>query len=173
MDTNELKRKLRRDRDVLAIVGLGVMAFGIWSVLRSIMVFIIRLPELRAEIAGTERETVSLIIVGVFYLLIILAELRLRLYIGRSARAEGLRGERRTGYLFAAGFLVFFSLLLIVGMLFFFFSSSEIAAAARDAGSIEITSFIVELTSLATLLDMIAASVRVKRMTRELEERQG
>ncbi len=173
MEANELKRKLRRDRDTLAIVGLGVMAFGVWSVIRSVVTFVFQIPELRERFAETGNATAGIIATGVATLLVLAVDLRLRFCIWRSARAEGLRGERKTGYLFAAGILALLSLATLGFILFAAFGTNELAAEARASDEIGVSSFIVELTSLATLIDMIAASVRVKRMTRALEEREG
>lgn len=52
METSELKRRLRRDRDTLAIVGLGVMAFGVRSVIRAAALFLLHVPELRKDARG-------------------------------------------------------------------------------------------------------------------------
>lgn len=173
MESYELKRRLRRDRDTLAIIGLGVMAFGVWSVIRSVAMFILQIPELREQYAATGNATAEIISSGIATLLVLAVDLRLRFYIWRSARAEGLQGKRKTGYLFAAGILALFSLAALGLLLFAAFSTNEMIAEARASNEIGISSFIVELTSLVTLIDMIAASVRVKRMTRALEEREG
>ena len=176
METDELKRRLRRDRDTLAIVGLGVMAFGVWSVIRAVLLFLARIPGLREETMNMEPLERNIAVIGAVaaLLLSVWIDLRLRLYIGRSARAEGLRGEHKTGYLFAAGFLALACLVMLVVMAFFQFSSMEAVRNARESGEgTALSSIIVELTSLITLIDMIAASLRVKRMTRELEGRQG
>ncbi|MBE7008857.1 MAG: hypothetical protein E7422_06950 [Ruminococcaceae bacterium] len=174
METHELKRRLRRDRDTLAIVGLGVMAFGVWSVIRAVVTFVLQIPELREQYAETGNANAVIILSGVAILLLLAVDLRLRFYIWRSARAEGLRGERKTGYLFAAGVLAFVSAATLGFILLAALGTNEaVVEAAKTSDGVGVSSFIVELTSLVTLVDMIAASVRVKRMTRELEEREG
>ncbi len=174
-ETNELERKLRRDRDTLVIVGLGVTAFGVWSAVKTAMLFLFQIPELRAEFGEEGSATLGVVVTGIMMLLILVFDIRLRLFILRSARAEGLRGERKMGYLYAAGILAAFSLISIV-ISACMLAGVRPAIAGNELNSDSedyLTSLIIELTSLVTLVEMIAASVRVKRAARRLEQRQG
>ncbi len=90
--------------------------------------------------------------------------LALRAYIGLSARAEAMRGQRKTAYLFAAGVLIIGQLFLVAAEVWVFFYD--------EMDTDRIVSCFIELTSAVTIIEMIVASCRVKRITKALENRQ-
>ena len=170
MDTRELERELRRNQDTLSSVGLGVMAFGAWSVIETVILFIIQIPKQAAETVESEYVPAFIAVAGVMLLVLLAADLLLRVYVGRSARAEWRQGGQRKGYLFAAGFLALISLASLVFILLSVILPGKFGTGENTD---TVTIAVIELTSLITLIEMIAAGLRVRRIRRELESRQG
>ena len=93
------KMQLRRDENTLMVVGSGVIIFGVWSVLKVLLLETTRLPEMMAEIRledlGFEElglGDLSWVVAAmaiVFILIGLLLDLSIRVFVGLSARAEG------------------------------------------------------------------------------------
>jgi hypothetical protein len=149
--------KLRRYRNLLTISGLGVIAFGLWSVLKTILLFVFREEALAALPDDVLTRVIFFVIVGV----LLLTDFAIRLFIGLSARAEGL--GKKKGY----AYLVFAVLLALA-------SAASVAAIFFDTGTTSIleiiVSVIVEVTSLVAVIELIAAAIHVKRLGKECGE---
>lgn len=151
--------RLRRDRDTLMVAGGGVMAFGFWSVIKSISFLLFNTDYVREQLGDTGEvpEGLLLALTYLFVGLVLLADLAFRLFIGRSARAEA--GGRRRGWVYLAA----------AGILCVMYAVSVPAAFALG-GTTDlldtVISALVDLTSAVMLLELIIAAVRVKREQR-------
>ena len=168
------KMQLRRDENTLMVVGSGVIVFGIWSVLKVLLLETTRLPEMMAEIRledlGFEElglGDLSWVVAAmaiVFILIGLLLDLSIRVFVGLSARAEG-KGKKQ-----GRAYLVLSALLLVVSGLSFcsyIYTYSRGSDQVMDADA----AILVELTSFITLLQMILSAVRVRRARRAEQER--
>ena len=170
MDTRELERELRRNQDTLSSVGLGVLAFGVWSVIKGAVVFVIEVPGQIEAVAEKQDVPATIAFAGVLLALILAIILALRVYIWRSARAESRGSRQKRGFLFAVGLLAAMSLSSLIAIIL------QMVLPGRfetDGSRNQFTAAFIEMTSLVTLVEMITASIRVKRITRELETRRG
>ena len=170
LDTSELERELRRNQDTLSSVGLGVLAFGVWSVIKAAVVFVIQVPEQIEAAVEKQYVPAAIAFAGALLLLILSLILALRVYIWRSARAERQGGRHKRGYLFAVGLLAALSLVSLVGMILQMILPGRFET---DGSRDRFTAAFIEMTSLVTLVEMIVASIRVKRILRELENRRS
>ena len=146
--------KKRRCQDLLMLSGLGVIAFGVWSVLKTILLFIFR-DDLLAEVPD---DTFSRVFVFVFIGLILLIDFSARLFVGLSARAEG--SGKKKGYAYIV-FAVLIALASLTSLVLVFF----------DAGTTSllelVVSVIVEVTSIVVVFEMLAAAFAVKKLRKE------
>ena len=163
-ENDALHIQLRKNQDTLKIVGLGVMAFGAWSIVRAILYTTLQWnsiienmveQELSAKTAGIMYIIVSVMIMAV--------EIAIRLYIGRSAIAEGKGERKRSGYIVVA----FLIALMNLGLMFSFFmllgTRTEISLDA-------LVTMFVELTSTVILLEMCQSAIRVRKLRRQIAE---
>ena len=166
MDT-ELERKkteLRRSRSTLRILGSGVIALSIWSVIRPFLLSkVISLEEITTGLTAGQKAFVY-ILTGLIALVIILLGISLELYVGFSARSEGLGKKKGRGYvivavlLSAAGF--FGTAVGLLQVLKSGFGEGGVLAAAAP--------LLLQLTSSVICAELVFAAIRVKKLSREL-----
>lgn len=153
--------KLRRYRNLLIISGTGVIAFGVWSVVKTILFLTLTPDYLRLDDIGDIGEAeMSLVKIFVFVILgvIMAIELLLRLYIGLSARAEGYGKKKRIVYVVVAAIILVLSLWSIITS----FHVSEYDSLLDMA-----VSLLLELTSAAAFFEVIYASYMVRRLQKK------
>ena len=168
------KMQLRRDENTLMVVGSGVIVFGIWSVLKVLLLETTRLPEMIAEIRledlGLEElglGDLSWVVAAMAIMLVLiglLLDLSVRVFVGLSARAEGKGKKQGRAYLVWSALLLTLSGLSFCSYVYAFFRRSDQIMDADAA-------ILVELTSFVTLLQMILSAVRVRRARRAEQER--
>ena len=97
----DIKKKLRKVQDTLVITGTGVCAFGIWGVISTVMYLIMNKNELADLIEKKDLQH----FIPVFYAILFIAVAAIYavyLFVGLSARSEGLKKKSRYVYLFFA-----------------------------------------------------------------------
>ena len=170
--------KLRKYEHALVISGVGVIAFGIWSIVKATIYFILipleRLSKTKmgddlAELQSlgmTDRGTGYLIAVIILFALVV--DFALRLYIGRSAIRDGRRlKKKRFTYVVLA---MFVSVSLISNLVERCIAlGSDEPTMWSDALTSANVSVVVDITSLFALIEVIVAAIMVRRLRRELE----
>ena len=163
-ENDALHIQLRKNQDTLKIVGLGVMAFGAWSIVRTILYTTLQWnsiienmveQELSAKTAGIMYIIVSVMIMAV--------EIAIRLYIGRSAIAEGKGERKRSGYIVVAFLIALLNLSLMFSFFMLLGTRTEISLDA-------LVTMFVELTSTVILLEMCQSAIRVRKLLRQIAE---
>ncbi|MBQ9679095.1 MAG: hypothetical protein IJV48_00220 [Ruminococcus sp.] len=159
--------KLRRYRNLLTISGTGVIAFGVWSVIKTILFMTLTPDYLRlndiGDIGDIGEAGMTVVKIFAFTVLgvIMAIELLLRLYIGLSARAEGNGKKKRIVYVVVAASLLLLSLWSIITSL----HVSEYGSLLDMA-----VSLLLELTSAAAFFETIYASCMVRRLQKKAKE---
>jgi hypothetical protein len=156
-----MKLRLRRNQNYLVMIGTGVIIFGFWSVIKTIMLLILGSQEVTGfsssvQVYGMPIQTSYLVLI-----LMLAAELAVRLYVGLSARAEGFGAKRGTVYVVFAVLLSLFHLAAIVANIGSQFRAYENPADAA-------VSLLMDLTSLVTLVELINSVFKVRWLSREL-----
>ncbi|MBO4877567.1 MAG: hypothetical protein J5501_06155 [Ruminococcus sp.] len=160
-----MQREIRRCRDHLVSIGTGVSLFGIWTVIRIIMGFILEREYVMEEIQkGTDEDqrlviAVLCFLIAVFLLMI----LGIHLYIGMSARREGLGGKKGNGYLIVTALFILF---------YCFGITAEIVLYDKAFKGISdgIVTVFIDITMLVTLAELMFNAVRVRKLSRQLTE---
>ncbi len=171
-----MERELRQHQSTLAITGIVVILFSIWSVIKVLLISLSSIGiDSSAEAAAQEDAEFAnemaelgidddvmlrtlLIIFAVIFIVIII-DLLLRVYIGRSAIAEAGGKKKRIVYVVFAFILAGFSLYLTTTELLdedLFNSGSGIVST--------VVTMAVDVTSNITLLILAITAIRVKRI---------
>ena len=163
-ENDALQIQLRKNQDTLKIVGMGVMAFGAWSIAKTILYTMLRWNSIMGGMVDQELSAKTAGIIFVIMLVLILAaEIAIRLYIGRSAVAEGNGEKRCPGYIVTAVLISFLGLIMTV--------SAIVIAGSRTELSIDVlVSLFVETTSTVATLEMCWSAIRVRKLRRQLAE---
>ena len=148
------QRELRKYRDTLSITGMGVIAFGIWSILKTVITYAMS-DDYMAELGiKPEAVTVTLIIMSV----IMVGDIILRIVVGISAVKEG-KGIKE-GWFYVIVAMAVFVPASVVSVVTTFIDEPFRYGLLLSAT--------VEATSLVTTVEMLVSAFRVKKLTKEL-----
>ena len=154
-----LQLQLRKKQSNLAAVGLGVIAFGVWSVIKTVLYTALDAGGALSVHAGEPYFLLA------FWILLggaLAVDLALRVHFGRCAIAEGRGEKRKPGYIVLALLMTVFSFAGLAAGLFMMDASADIESA--------LVSLLVEISSDVLLLDMSVSAVQVHRLTRTITE---
>lgn len=161
-NNSEQQIQLRKNQNTLVVVGIGVIAFGIWSVIKSVMLTALNTEEMTSL---AEQGTMVVVLFWVLLGIMLAIELRLRLYVGLAAINEGRGRKKRKAYIVWAFFMALFSALgVTVGLA---------AIRSTEALGTTVVTVIVEITSCVLLVEMALSAIKVKRLSRELKEQEA
>ena len=171
----QIKINLRRQEHTLTIIGLGVILFGFWSMIRAAIEYMLdssmlqsSFDEFMSTLDPAYRESITDFKAGILFLfaslLILSVEMGFRLYIGRSAMAVGKGKNKSILYLVAASVLCIIYILSFISYALALFISSSEDVSLFD----KLVYIVIDLTSIITLADMIIAGIRVRRLRKKL-----
>ena len=156
-----MEREIRRNQNNLVILGTGVLAFGAWTVIRSLALYLIQRSEIERMVASAVPEDLAAMVMAAMtgIIVVVLAiDLIFRIIVGFSARAEGKGRKKHAIYLAAAVLLIVIHAISI---------GTGIAAIFADPEGIveSIIGAVIDFTSAITLVQLIMASVRLRKLT--------
>ena len=155
-----MEKKLRRSQVTLVTLGTGVILFGVWSVVKSLLYFRTGLfTGLDTQVEPELLPYIKLAVV-VIVALFVLADLGIRLKIGRRARAEGMGRRQKNGYLILAALIV---LVNITGDLLGVYYIVE-NGVPEQSGLDYVVSVLVDLSSTVLLAELIVTALRVRKL---------
>ena len=162
--SNEVR--LRKYKHMLVISGMAVIAFGVWSIVKTILYTTAQWNSITEEITVPEANETLAKMVYLFMIAVTMAvEIAVRLYIGRSAIAEGKGERRRPGYIAVAFLIAFLGLALTA-------SAIVIPGIHIELNLDLLASLFVEITSAVITFEMCWSAVRVRKLRRQLAERE-
>ena len=160
-----METELRRKRIELLTLGAGVIAFGVWTVVKFILYLWVTPFDLSELDIDPQMKPVAVALVYAFVVLILAFLQSLRLYVGLSARAEGRGTKRGNAYIVLAALMLVFNVIWFVYLFFDFWGGKMEHQSKLDY----ITSTAVDFTSLLTLADLLYTALRVRKLSYELE----
>ena len=156
-----METELRRRRSELLTLGYGIIAFGLWSVLKTYLYTWVD-PIIKEIDTEEQYKMAATILAYVMISIILAADFGLRLYVGMSARAEGMGKKKGRAYIVVAALMLFVSVMLWLASLGFVQSRAE-----KEALMDYIVSMVVDLTSIAILARLVYNAVKVRQLRRQ------
>ena len=144
--------KTRKTAINLITLGTGVVFFGIWTLVKSLVSFILLDAELHENL--TEE---MILFTKIFFWSLIGVSFILNLYVGLSARALGKGKNTSSFFLVVAGIIVFFRSII---------AAIELIGAFLDYGdtiNLIIAAFI-DITTIVFLVELMVYSIRLKKI---------
>ena len=165
-----MEKKLRKNESNLIASGFATILFGIWLEAKSLLgAFLVTS---NSEVADTldfsdalkEEDPGAMLIVMLILLAVVvgilLAGVLLRIYIGRSADADA-KGRKKKGWAYVV-WAIILAVFDIIGI-----ASTWLAVSRLNLFSTIVTS-LVDIASLAALIDLIISAINVKRLRKAL-----
>ena len=156
--------KLRRNRNTLVVAGMGVVAFGIWSIIKTLMegLFGSLVDEMKELLI--EMPTAVKFFILCFTAIFMLIDVLLRILIGVLAYRNSKREKQSLSILIPAvmvGITSAFSLFVVVHSML-----------VENKFTVDnYVAFFVELTSFSILLELIIVTIDNKRITSRKNKR--
>ena len=165
--------QLRKYQNMLVIIGTGVIYFGVWGYVKLAMYFVTNradLLETFSESMGQETLTPEMLrlFYGVTCALILLIGgiiFAVRLYVGLSARAEGMGHRHNAVYLAVAALIVLIEGGMLIVSVALYFGGNSGGTSFLDM----LATTVVELTSVVLTAEMVVSAVKVRRLKRAMK----
>lgn len=174
-----MEKKLRKNQNNLTILGIGVILFGLWTVVKILLQYTLDRAQVREMVNSIKtgmngkngfQVTDGFIIffILILTLLFLLVIVCLRLYIGISAINEGLGRKKGKGvlYLIVAAIMAISNGISVYGIIMSFTEFSGNFNTVFDKAS----ALVIDASSLIILIEMINASIKVKLLTSKLRK---
>ena len=149
--------KMRRYQNLLTVSGLGVIIFGLWTVLKTILLLFMQEDMLDDLPDGLFYRVLFFTLIGG----VLLIDFLIRLFVGLSARAEGFGKKKGYGYIVVA---ILIAIASLASLVLIFFDTA-------DRSILElIVSFIVEGKSKIAPVELLVAAFTVRKLKTEIGE---
>ena len=179
MDTTQasMQTELIKHRHTLAVVGMGAIAFGIWSLIKSILYFMLVEPIFDTissnydDLSNSKYEAWVLVaITFAIVVMFVLIDMLLRWKVGRKAMAVS-RGDKEPG----VGFFILSSILLLMDMAELIMGALSIAGIIPSDEDItdQISTLLVDFTSVVMLIEMLFAAIMIRKLVKKISEGQN
>ena len=162
---NELVIELRRRRITLMSLGTGVISFGIWSILKTLLYMYVGAFNLDVTTVSEEYRQAATNLAYIILAIFMMIDLSLRLFVGLRARAAGSGKRQRPTYIVVACLLLTCSMLSLLAAVF-----------SRTSGRMEnqslmdyAVSMFVECCSAAMLAELVYTALRVRKLAKLVE----
>lgn len=179
MDTTQanMQTELIKHRHTLAVVGMGAIAFGIWSLIKSILYFVLVEPlndiiktsldsMIDSNLEALAALAISILIVGLF----VMIDMLFRWKVGRKAMVIS-RGDREPG----VSFFILSAILMLMDLAELVMGVLSITGFMSSDGDLtdQISTLLVDFTSVVMLIEMIYAAVMIRKLTKAISECQN
>ena len=163
-ENDDLSRNIRRFEVRLRVTGTGVMLFAFWSIVKSVLIAVLRNGEDSGESIEAISElndTESLILfvaAMVVFSFMLIADTLMRIAIYRMAKRESSdpNAKRRNSYLVMASLLIMSSIIAIVSVAW---STLNSEYGISDG----VITIVVELSAMITLIELIRSVIILRK----------
>ena len=158
--------KLRRYQNLLTLSGLGVIVFGLWSILKVFLILLLNDDTFSEMIEAAEvpDNSVTRLILYLLLAVLPLIDFSMRLFVGLSARSESFGKKRGCAYIVFAALIVLSSLISVV-FIFFDTPLTNISSVLEL-----VVSVFVEATATVVMIELLVSAITVKKLNKELGE---
>lgn len=179
MTEKDMERELRKSKNILVVLGYGVMMFAAWNLFKAILTctldFGVYKEMISSAITAEDLENFNMskeafvrvieIFIITAVLVISLVDTLIRIRVGLSAVAEG-KGKKSGKFYLAASVII-----ILVSLLSIYTNFTELIHP-NESTEFEntIASLIFDITSLIIVLQMIYYAKRVRKLTKELSQ---
>ena len=172
-EKERLQQQYRRIRSILRQSGLGVVIFGLWSIIRVVLqAFFNNGTKVENEVAptitagGAEIPSdagwiVAAVLIAIFGFLIV--EVGLRLFVGFSARSEAMGKKKSIAYIIVAGILIpFYAFSSVYNIMTLNFLDGYVIDM--------IITIILDVSSLIALIELFVSGIRLRGLRKKYGE---
>ena len=162
IEMDNMQTELIKHRHTLAVVGMGAIAFGIWSLIKSILYFMLVEPIFDTissnydDLSNSKYEAWVLVaITFAIVVMFVLIDMLLRWKVGRKAMAV--------------------SILLLMDMAELIMGALSIAGIIPSDEDItdQISTLLVDFTSVVMLIEMLFAAIMIRKLVKKISEGQN
>ena len=164
-----MERELRRYQNLLVCVGVGIITFGFWSLIKGVMTMFLYKDDIKEFLLmlGVKQEELSFVIpfINIVLVVIICMDLLLRMIVGTSAKNEGRARDQRRRWVY-----------LVFGLLLGIFSLSSLVSDITRfdenfSGILDgVITVVIDVTSIIMVVEMFVAGVKVKLLKKKISE---
>lgn len=157
-----MKKDLRKYSNNLIVAGTGVMAFGIWNVIKSLMMAFLGVDDLRTELlkASVGSDINYLVIGYAVFSSVLIIGIVVRGYVGLNARAIGNGKRTPKRFIFISYVLLAAEIISIIGTYIMAWNAIRLSDADK------LVTLAVDLTSVYALIEMLIAVRKVNEIRR-------
>lgn len=167
-----LQKALRRHQHTLMVVGAGVMGFGIWSVVKSILTLVFidlikgnRILEDYIPASEIENEPNMVFAITILIMVVtLLVDLILRWKVGKEARVIAAENKPAT-----ARFFLLSAIPILIDSVEFVSGFLALIGVLETEIDIDVfATLLVDFTSVVMLIEMIYSAVQINKIKKEL-----
>ena len=172
--------ELRRNQNTLIITGYGIIAFGVWTLVKTLGMLVFQRDEILSDlIDGLKKVEVDItdipdsVLFGGFLVvisLIFMVDILFRVFVGRSAIKESRDKKRGVLYILVLIIMILRSLNTVFEILMMRIVGTVPVRLFHIATEASLSTMIVEITSMVLMIEMVIAAIRVKRLRKQLKE---
>lgn len=162
LTTSPEELALRKYSGALSVLGNAIVIFGIWDMVKTVLLTVYMSDELRDEIFNSAPPEYLPIAIG-FVVVLAISTYMLRIYIGLSARAEAAGKKKKATYLIL-------TVVLFAQYILFFWADLVSAMTPNEQFFALIGDMFIGVTSMGFVVFLVVNAIRVRRLKKQLGE---
>lgn len=148
--------KIRRRENNLRTLGIGVLAFGLWTFVKYMLTFFLYGEDIDEALTDIELTLLNIII-----WIVSSVSLLIKIYIGISARSESMGKRESAFYIILTGWMALFALLSIIGEIYLIITQTNHLINAA-------ITLIIDVTSLTILVELMVNAIGLRSLRKKV-----